>query len=207
MEEIYKNLSLENIENEIWLQVVGYEGLYEVSNLGRVKSLANEFSRKEKILSQYENKNGYLYVSLCKYGKMKSFRVHRLVAIAFIPNPNGYRCVNHKDENKENNCVDNLEWCTHQYNNTYGTVVQRRVAHTDYKAIGRKNAEKLTNGVRSKQVYQYSLGGILVAIWESIRECGRQGFNFGAVSQCCNNCFNREGNNIYKDFIWSYYPL
>lgn len=204
MEEIYKNLSLENIENEIWRDIEGYEGLYQVSNLGRVKSLGNDKTKKEKILSQYENKNGYLYVNLCKDGKMKTFRVHRLVANAFIPNPNGYRCVNHKDEDKTNNCVDNLEWCTHQYNNTFGTRIARAVAHTDYKAIGRKNAEKLTNGVRSKQVYQYSLGGILVAIWDSIRECGRQGFNFGAVSQCCNNCFNREGNNIYKDFIWSY---
>ena len=216
MEEIYKNLSLENLENEEWRDIEGYNGKYQVSSLGRVKSLKdNKGNSRDKILSQCECSNGYLFVVLCKEGKVKTFIVHRLVANAFIPNPNGYRCVNHKDECKTNNCVDNLEWCTHQYNNTYGTIVQRRVASTDFKAfqarrvastdwksVGRKNAEKL-----SRQVYQYDKNGELVAIWQSANECGRNGFNQGNVTSCCNNCFNREGNNIYKDFIWSYYPL
>lgn len=167
-----------------------------------------------------KNKDGYLRVVLYKEGKGKTIKVHRLVAQAFIPNPNNYPCVNHKDECKTNNCVDNLEWCDQKYNVNFGNGIKRRVANTDwkevsrkrvastdYKAIGRKNAEKLTNGVRSKQVYQYTKDGTLVAIWTSARECGRNGFNLGAVASCCNNCFNREGNNVYKGFKWSYTEL
>lgn len=210
-------------ENEIieeWKPICGYEGFYEISNYGRVKSLDYNRTKQEKILRQGKNKYGYLMVVLYKEGKGKTIKVHRLVAQAFIPNPNNFRCVNHKDENKTNNCVDNLEWCDHKYNLNYKNTQARRVASTDFKAfqarrvastdwksVGRKNAEKLTNGVRSKQVYQYTKDGTLVAIWTSTRECGRNGFNFGAVSQCCNNCFNREGNNVYKGFKWSYTEL
>lgn len=197
--EIYKNLSLENLENEIWLPVVGFEGLYEVSSLGRVKSLRNRYGTyREKILKQGKYKDGYLKVLLYKDEKKKTCRVNRLVAIAFIDNPNNFRCVNHKDENKTNNCVDNLEWCTHQYNLNYGTAQARRVASTDWKSVAEK---------KSKRVYQYTKNGELVGIWESTRECGRQGFNQGNVSACCNNCFKREGNNVYKNYIWSYREL
>ena len=203
MEEIYKNLSLENLEGEEWRNVVGYEN-YQVSNMGRVKSLANDKSRKEKILKQWKNKYGYMQVILCKDGKLKGFRVNRLVAIAFIPNPNNFRCVNHKDECKTNNCVDNLEWCTVAYNNTFGTRIARIVSKIDWKALGKK----LTNRQdQSKRVYQYKKNGELVAIWQSTMECGRNGYNFGAVAACCRNCYMREGNNIYKNYIWSYTEL
>lgn len=220
MNEIYKNLDLNDLPNEIWLPIEGYNGLYEVSNMGRVKSLGNDKIRKEKILHQGNMKNGYLYVVLCKEGKMKTCTVHRLVATAFIQNPNGYRCVNHKDEDKTNNRVENLEPCDHKYNSNYGTAQQRRVdstdykafqqrrvANTDWKAIGKKNAKKLTNGVLSKKVYQYSQDGTLVTIWESTQECQRNGFNSGAVSACCRNCYMIEGNNVYKGYIWSYEEL
>ena len=103
---------------EQWLDIIGYEG-YQVSNLGRVKSLGNYKTRKEKILKQCIDKDGYLQVQLCKNGKIKTFKVHRLVAQAFIPNPDNLPQVNHKDENKENNIVSNLEWCTQQYNSEY----------------------------------------------------------------------------------------
>ena len=168
-------------------------------------------SRKEKILKQGKKKNGYLYVILWKEGKYKTCLVHRLVAQAFLENPNNYSCVNHKDENKENNCVENLEWCDAKYNINHGTCIQRRVANmdyktkvanTDYKAIGRKNAEKLTNGVRSKQVYQYSKDGTLVAIYPSVAECGRNGYHQGVVTQCCNG-----KRKSHKGFKWSYTPL
>lgn len=103
---------------ERWKDVEGYEQ-YKVSNCGRVKSLSNDKNRKEKILKQRKTRDGYLYVILCKDGKVKYFRVHRLVATAFVPNPLNFPQVNHKDENKENNCVWNLEWCTPQYNVEY----------------------------------------------------------------------------------------
>lgn len=185
-----ENFNLSKFEGEEWKQVAGYEGLYEISNLGRVKSLkANKGKVREKILRQGKMKNGYLKVIFHKEGKVKTFLIHRLVATAFLDNPSNLRCVNHKDENKENNCVDNLEWCTHQYNVNFGTC-QKRIS------------DKL-----SKQVYQYTKDEKLVAIWDSTKECKLRGFSQGNVSQCCRNCFKREGNNVYKGFIWSYTPL
>ena len=114
---------------EIWKDIKEYEGLYQVSNLGRVKSLPRlvtqwnrfqniTYSIPEKILS-LQIVNNYYSVKLSKKGKIKSYRVHRLVAEAFIDNPDNLPEVNHKDENKLNNNIDNLEWCTRQYNNTY----------------------------------------------------------------------------------------
>ncbi len=106
---------------EIWKAVVGYEGLYEVSDNGKVKSL-----RKNHLMTPTITR-GYAYLKLRdRQGNDKSFPVHRLVAIAFIPNPNDYKCVNHIDENKLNNNVDNLEWCTLSYNFNYGTARARQ---------------------------------------------------------------------------------
>ena len=110
---------------EIWKDVVYFEGLYQVSNLGRVKSLNYSRTGREKVLKPSKT-NGYLQVYLYKEGKSKRFSIHRLVAFAFIPNPNNLPIVNHKDEDKSNNCVDNLEWCTVAYNNNYGTKNQRQ---------------------------------------------------------------------------------
>ena len=98
---------------EEWRPVKGYEGLYEVSNMGRVKSLHRS---KAIILKQGMAHNGYMKVGLCKNGTYNTKQVHRLVATAFIRNPNNYPEVNHKDCNKKNNTVDNLEWCTRGYN-------------------------------------------------------------------------------------------
>ena len=110
---------------EIWKDIEGYEGLYQISNLGRVKSLGNTHYKTTRILVVYKNKNGYCGINLCKKGKVTKYRIHRLVATAFIPNPNNYPEVNHKDENKSNNRVDNLEWCTHHYNSIYNELPKR----------------------------------------------------------------------------------
>ena len=110
--KFYKNLSLENLEGEEWKDIEGYEGLYQVSSLGRVKSLKdNNDKSREKILKQGKMKNGYLKVNLWKNEKVKQYYVHRLVANAFIENPSSLPWVNHKDENPSNNRVNNLEWC------------------------------------------------------------------------------------------------
>lgn len=98
---------------EEWRPVKGYEGLYEVSNMGRVKSL---HASKDIILKQCTRSGGYAGINLHKDGTCNYKLVHRLVATAFIRNPNNYECVNHKDGNKKNNTVDNLEWCTSSYN-------------------------------------------------------------------------------------------
>ena len=108
---------------EIYKDIEGYEG-YQVSNHGNVKSLERECkgkSRKDKILKPFNNKDGYLRVGLYKEGKLKNHYVHRLVAEAFIENHNNFREINHRDEDKANNCVSNLEWCDRKYNINYGT--------------------------------------------------------------------------------------
>ena len=119
---------------EIWKAVKGYEGFYEVSNFGNVRSLDRVIKskhngttlRKGRILIPfYEEKKGYYQISLTKDRKAKKYRVHRLVAVAFLENPFNYTDVNHKDEDKTNNNVDNLEWCTRKYNNNYGTKPER----------------------------------------------------------------------------------
>ena len=109
---------------EIWKPIEGYEFSYEVSNLGRVRSIPHIDSlariRHGMVLKPcFDSKGNYLHVSIGG----KSRDIHRLVAKAFLENPNNYEEVNHKDEDKTNNCVDNLEWCTHKYNNTYGSKV------------------------------------------------------------------------------------
>lgn len=182
---------------EIFVDIKGYEGLYQISNLGRIKSL---LFGKEKILKGSKDKDGYLKIILCKEEKHKTYKVHRLVATAFIPNPNGYRCVNHKDEDKANNCVENLEWCSNKYNSNYGTCQQRRVKNTDYKKVGRKNAEKLLNRKdQSKIVLQYTKDNEFVKEWETLRECGRNGFKISNISSCC-----RGKRKTHKGFIWKY---
>lgn len=188
--------------NEEWRNIEGYEGLYQVSNFGRVKSLNYNNTNQEKILSQFGNGKGYLFVNLYKERKMKNCYVHRLVAQAFLDNTNNYPMINHKDENKENNCVDNLEWCTQQYNVNYGTAQARRIANTDYKAKTAKMDYKAIAEKQSKQVYQYDKQCNLIKIWKSTMECDRNGFNSSAISTCCNG-----KRNSHKGFVWSYTPI
>ncbi|MBQ0088112.1 MAG: HNH endonuclease [Prevotellaceae bacterium] len=107
--------------NEIWKDIPHYEGLYQVSNYGRIKNNRGQFK------TQHDNGRGYLGVELWKNNSSKREYVHRLVALAFLPNPNHFTQVNHKDEDKQNNYVDNLEWCDCKYNNNYGTHTQRMV--------------------------------------------------------------------------------
>ena len=116
---------------EIWKDIEGYEGRYKVSNKGRVYD-----NKLDKFIG-YESL-GYMCVALCKDKKQKKCRVHRLVAQAFIPNPDNLPGINHKDENKTNNCVENLEWCTVKYNTNYGTSIQRQ-KETKKRRIGRYN--------------------------------------------------------------------
>ena len=136
---------------ENWKDVKGYEGLYQVSDCGNVKSLERDayfpngtfhHHVEEKILVPNSNGNGYLHVQLHKNGKKKQEYVHRLVAMAFIPNPENKPQVNHKDEIKNNNAVSNLEWCDIQYNANYGTRIQRCVQNRrDFKFGNHPNAK------------------------------------------------------------------
>lgn len=111
--------------NETWKDITGYEGRYQISSMGRVKSFAQD-RKHGKIKLGNLNHKGYLTILLYdSSGRPKWYPVHRLVATTFIPNPDNLPQVNHKDENKRNNCVENLEWCTNDYNIHYGTGLQR----------------------------------------------------------------------------------
>ena len=172
---------------EIWKDIKDYEGLSQVSNLGRVKSLGNGRTYKtSRIRKLYKNKYGYLQVQLCKDGKRKWFRVNRLVATAFLDNPEGKTEVNHIDEDKTNNRVDNLKWEWHKDNINHGTRNERV-------------SKAMTNGKLSKPVLQLSLSGDLIREWPSVAECGRNGFNIGHVAACC-----RGEEKTHKGFRWMY---
>lgn len=159
---------------EYWKDINDYEGLYQVSNCGNVKTLNYNHTGKERLLKPWKIKSGYLYVRLYKNGKTKMFQIHRLVAQAFIQNPKNLSCVNHKDENPSNNLVSNLEWCTQEYNTNYGTR-NERVSKT------------MTNGKTSKPVLQYSVDGQFIKEWPSVMEIERQlYYSSGHISKCCN---------------------
>lgn len=154
---------------EIWRDIEGYEGLYQVSSLGRVKLLDYRHTGKERIMKVRRN-NGYLIVGLCRDGKQKTFKVHRLVATAFISNPENLPQINHKDEDKTNNIVENLEWCSAKYNCNYGIH-------------NKKISEMQTNHPnKSKKVLCIETG----KIYPSTRQVERDlGFNNGYISRCC----------------------
>ena len=119
---------------EVWKDIEGYEGKYQVSDSGRVKSLNYRSTGEEMVLKQRKCKDGYLQVRLCKEGKVKYYKVHRLVAQAFIPNPENFPVINHMDENPSNNCANNLEWCTQKYNCNYG-MRNEKIAKSQSKSV------------------------------------------------------------------------
>lgn len=179
---------------EQWKPIDGYEGLYEISNLGSVKSLNYSRTGVEKILKPGKAKKGYLRVSLYRNGKHKMFYVHRLVAEAFLPNPEGFEQVNHRDEVKTNNVVSNIEWCDAKYNANYGTKIERQVA-------SQRNHPAKSNAVEASK---YSDFRTIELFFASTMEAERNGFNHRAISSCCRGCFNREGNNKYKGLFWRF---
>ena len=181
---------------EEWKDIEGFEGVYQVSSLGRVKTLDRYLTasygskqfRKGQIIKGVVMPNGYLVVGLWRNNKSKSQYVHRLVAKAFIPNPNSLAQVNHKDEDKSNNCVSNLEWCDHLYNHNYGTIKQR---------ISQSNLA-LQKGTR---IAQYK-GDELIAIYANSLEASKQtGIDSSAIRKVClgRKKFNTAGGYIWRD--------
>lgn len=188
IDDILNNPDFGIEEIEEWKDICGYDGKYMVSNLGRVKSLNYRNTQESHLLRQTVGNRGYLHVTLSKNGRYKPFLVHRLVAKAFIPNPNNLPTVNHLDECKTNNRFNNLEWSSYRENNLYGNHY-KRVSESQ------RNDPK-----KSKRIAQYDLLGNFIKEWESAQEIQRklQINNSNVIQNCKGNVKSAGG------FIWKY---
>lgn len=194
----------QNRAHEIWKDIPGYEGIYQISSQGRVKSLPRlvkgknhrcpqgyQCTRKERVLSPAICGTGYWKVGLYKNGVMKNHNVHRMMAVAFIPNPNGYTQVNHKDGNKMNCKLSNLEWCTPSQNGKHAYAVIGIVPHQKNR-YGEENNS-------SKAVLQKTGDGVVVQRWGSAMDAVRAGFDSSCISRCCNGESGR-----HRGYVWEF---
>lgn len=165
------------LTKEIWKDIPGYEGLYKISSFGYIMSI-----RRKKLIKNYKRKDGYIQVRLTKSKKVKNFLLHRLVAVTFIENINNYEFINHKDGNKENNCINNLEWCDRSYN----------ILHAYDNGLIKKR----------KKVKQYDKNNNLLNTYASIMEASKEtNIDRAHISTCC------KGKKCYKSaggYIWRY---
>lgn len=192
----YDNLSLDTLEGEIWLPAIGYEGLYEVSSLGRVKSVKRKDSKmskfKQMIMRQLINDCGYLFVNLWGHdGNDKHNRVHRLVCMAFIPNPENKKDVNHKKGVKIDNRVTELEWNTRGENHKHAYANGLRVAFF----LGKKG-ELSAN---AKPVSQFTKDGIYINTFTSGVQAGEKlGIGYKHICSVCKGERKTTGGYIWK---------
>lgn len=198
--EIYENLSIESLPNEEWRDVVGYEGLYQVSNLGRVKSLprrivykdGREYFYPSKVLKNHKISTGYRFVMLYGANGKKQHYVHRLVAETFIPNPNNLCDVNHKDGCKTNNILFNLEWCSRSDNQKHAYKNGLHWVHMD-------EAIKAC----SRPVIQCTSSGEVIAEYASASKAAKAtSYNQGQISKYCRG--ENKKHSTYKGYIWRY---
>lgn len=188
------------MEEEIWKPVVGYEGFYEVSNLGHIRSLNYNKTGKTEAIRPSITTNGRAQVILAFNGRKTHKLVHRIVAEAFIPNQENKPCIDHIDTNPLNNLVDNLRWCTRSENNLNMITRKRLSAAGVFKM---KN--QWSSGCFDKQkraIAQLSLGGELLRVWESMMDASRgTGIPAGDICGCCKGVRGRKTRGGYK---WCY---
>lgn len=215
---------------EIWKDIKGYEGLYQVSNIGRIKSLGrtvikislkgNIFTKSypEKLLKFSKDTKGYLRTSLALNGINRTIKVHRVVAQAFIPNPNNLEQVNHKDGDKKNNNVYNLEWCNNQKNQNHSWTTGLRKKGKQHWSYGKqpeglkkyleehKGVNHPSYGLKgiknknSKKIIQYDSKNNFIKKWDSMADVHRLlGLNTGTICQCCKGKRKTAGG-----YIWEY---
>lgn len=175
---------------EIWKDIKGYEGLYQVSNFGRVINCKRNSEMKAIVRS-----NGYLSVNLTKDGKCRTLSIHRLIAEAFIPNPQGLPCINHIDENKCNNSIENLEWCTYR-ENTQKYMDNHPEVFSEYNGRPRiKRPHKHFSAVE-----QMTMSGEPVKVWKNVSVIKHEmGWSDWSIAECCRG--NRHSAYGYK---WRY---
>lgn len=167
---------------EIWKDIEGYEGLYQVSSEGMVKSLNYNRTGKERILKSAKDKYGYLFVKLRKEGTVKYYLIHRLIAIAFIPNPDNKPCIDHINGDKTDNRVENLRWVTHKENMNNPITLNKIGKHL------------------RKSILQFSVDGNFIKTWESIMDVQREyDIDKSAIIRCCKN-----KQNTSCGYIWQY---
>ena len=191
---------------EIWRTAVYdgivYEGLYQVSNLGRILSLNYRNTGKADLMTPVENTDGYQIVTLCKNGEYKMCYVHRLVAQTFLPNPENKPCINHKIEGEKGKKINmvffNEDASVDEERTTIDWVTPKE--KSSYATRNERISKTMTNGKLSKRVIQLSLSGDFIKEWPSTRECGRNGFRHSVVAACC-----RGEISHYKGFRWMYY--
>jgi len=200
-------LSLEDFEGEEWKPVKGFEGLYEVSNYGRIKFLSRSGRTDfiKRIISSKTRCN-YWRVSIYHNGICKQYAVHRLVAIAFIPNPNNLPQVNHKDENKLNPIASNLEWCDQKYNSRYGTMPERMRRHMIRRRNEGYNIPKVVGGRggiggrKPITIYQYRTDGEYISSYKSQKEaCKANNISTSNINDALKGRVGTAGG-----FVWSY---
>ena len=190
---------------------VDYRGLYKISNDGRIKSLNYRRTGKEKILKNKIDKDGYEFVCLSKNGNNKYLKVHRLVAFLFLENNDKVNKtqINHKDENKSNNNVENLEWCTCKYNNDYGTHKERVIKGNIGKEVSfetRKKLSDVTKGNKngnSKKVICITTGEIFDCIKYA---SDKYGIDYTSIGRCCRNEYSHAGKHPVTGelMVWKY---
>lgn len=177
---------------EVWKDIPGYEGLYQVSNLGKIR-------RDGRVKKPHMDRGGYLTIWLSKHSKMKCLKIHRLVAIAFIPNPEGKKTVNHIDGNKQNNCVHNLEWATHSENIIHANNTGLRKVTDAQRLAASRNGRKTCDKNRPRKRVFCVKDGIRKEFVSAHDGARYVDGGASAIIRCC-----KGKKKTYKGYEWGY---